>query len=136
MRVQLAGTTLEASFDTAASVALRNDAVARLGDTLPAVRATSFVKRSLFDRWQTANPDWPVLRNVGIVAAIDAIRVPSVALGPWALGPQWFTTRPGDDVFEGETIALKLGASAFSRCSVELDYPRQRIASESSNTSP
>jgi hypothetical protein len=127
VRVELAGTALPASFDTAASVALQNDAVRRLGDGLPAVRATSFVKRSLFEQWQTANPGWPVLRSVGIVASIDAIRVPSVSLGQWALGPQWFTTRPGDDVFEGETIALKLGASAFSRCSVELDYPRQRI---------
>lgn len=134
VRVGIAGATMPASFDTAASVALAPEAVRRFGDALPAVRATSFVKRSLFERWQTDNPDWPTLRNVGIVASIDAVRVPNVALGPWSLGPQWFTTRPGDDVFEGDTIALKLGASAFQSSIVELEYPRLRLGLTNAGT--
>jgi hypothetical protein len=126
-RAQIAGTALTVSLDSAASVALRAEALDRFRDPLPAVRATSFVKRSLMEQWQTEHPDWPVLRNVGVVASIDAIRVPDVVIGTWSLGPQWCTTRPGDDVFEGETIALKLGASAFGHCRLELDYPRRRM---------
>jgi hypothetical protein len=127
VRVEIAGTAFTASLDSAASVALRPDAVRGFRDALPAVRATSFVKRSLFEHWQHEHPDWPLVRNAGVTASVDAVRVPSVAVGPWSLGPQWFTTRPGDDVFEGESISLKLGASAFERCVLELDYVRRRI---------
>jgi hypothetical protein len=126
-RIEIGGAVMNASLDSAASVVVRPDAVRRFADALPAVRATSFVKRSLFERWQSEHPDWPVLRNVGVVASVDAIRVPDVAVGPWPLGGQWLTTRPGDDVFEGESISLKLGPSAFERCVLELDYPRLRI---------
>jgi hypothetical protein len=127
VRAEIAGTMFEMSLDSAASVAVRSDAVRFFHDALAAVRATSFVKRSLFEHWQAEHPDWPVLRNVGVVPSVDAIRVPDVAVGPWSLGNQWFTTRPGDDVFEGEAIALKLGASAFAHSVVELDYPRLRV---------
>jgi hypothetical protein len=126
VRIEIAGAGVAASFDTAASVALRKGVLPRFGDALPALRATSFVKRALFERWQAEHADWPVVRNAG-TAGIDAIRVASVTIGPWPLGPQWFTTRPGDDVFEGDAIELKIGASAFLRYAAELDYPRMRL---------
>ncbi|HEY0382482.1 MAG TPA: hypothetical protein VGC72_09805 [Candidatus Elarobacter sp.] len=127
IRIDVGGTVVDASLDSAASVAVQPDAAGRFRDSLPAIRATSFVKRSLFDRWQTEHPDWTVLRNVGVAGSIDAIRAANVAIGRWPLGPQWFTTRPNDDVFEGETISLKLGASAFDRSVLELDYPQRRV---------
>ena len=117
------------SFDTAASVALNAGARVRIGDGLPAVRATSFVRRSVLDVWRGGHPDWPVLDDVSVQAGMAAIRVPSVRLGSIELGPVWFTTRPDDDVFDGElSLDGKLGAPAFFGRAVTLDYPRALLA--------
>jgi hypothetical protein len=125
--LQIGGTSRAASVDTAASVAFKPDAVARFGDGLPAVRATSFVRGSLLAAWHAQQPAWTVLRDVGATLAVDAIRVPSVRVGSHDLGPVWFTTRAGDDVFEGDALDLKLGAPAFFTRTVILDYRTARL---------
>ena len=127
VELKIGGTNHAASVDTAASVALKADAVARFGDGLTAVRATSFVRGSLLAAWHVQQPAWTVLRDVGATLAVDAIRVPSVRVGSHELGPVWFTTRAGDDVFEGDSIDLKLGAPAFFTRSVILDYRTARF---------
>ena len=122
------GSPRSMSFDTAASVALNATARARLGDG-PSVRATSFIRRSVLESWRTAHPDWRAISDVSVQAGMAAIRVPSVRLGSIELGPVWFTTRPGDDVFDGEPrLDGKLGAHAFSGRAVTLDYPRALLA--------
>jgi hypothetical protein len=125
--LQVGHTRYTASVDTAASVALKPDAVALFDDGLPAVRATSFVRSSLLAAWHAQRPTWPLLRDVGATLAVDAIRVPSVRVGARDLGAVWFTTRAGDDVFEGESIDLKLGAPAFFNHALTLDYPNARL---------
>jgi hypothetical protein len=123
------GTAHVMSFDTAASVALNPAARDRIDGGLPALRATSFIRRSLLAAWRSAHPDWPALDDVSVQAGMAAIRVPSLRLGSIELGPVWFTTRPGDDVFEDEAnLDGKLGASAFSGRAVTLDYPRALLA--------
>jgi hypothetical protein len=128
--VTIAGSPHSMSFDTAATIALNQPARRRFLDELPNVRATSFVKRSVLVAWRAKNPDWAVFENVGFEPGITAIRVPSVRLEAIALGPVWFTTRPGDDVFDGPDASLdgKLGANAFSERVVTLDYPRGVLA--------
>jgi hypothetical protein len=123
------GTARTMSFDTAASVALSESGRARLHEPLPPVRATSFVRRAVFDAWRGAHPDWPTLDDVSVIPQVAAIRVPSVRLGALDLGPVWFTTRPDDDVFGGTaSIDAKLGANAFAGRIVTLDYPRALLA--------
>ena len=123
------GTAHVMSFDTAASVALNAAARARIGDDLPAVSATSFIRRSVLDAWRRAHPDWPALDDISVQSGMAAIRAQSVRLGSIDLGPVWFTTRPNDDVFEGEpSLEGKLGASAFFGRAVTLDYPRALLA--------
>ena len=128
--VTVGGVVHVMAFDTAATVALGERGMARLGGALPAVRATSFVKRSVLAAWRAKHPDWPVVEDVSSTAGISAIRVPAVELDAIALGPVWFTTRPGDDVFEGADAALdgKLGANAFGDRVVTIDYPRGILA--------
>jgi hypothetical protein len=123
------GETRTMSFDTAATVALNERARARFGDSLPAVRATSFIRRAVLDALRVAHPDWPALDDVSVQPGIAAIRVPSVRIGTVELGQVWFTTRPDDDVFDGEpTLVGKLGANAFVNRVVTVDYPAGLLA--------
>jgi hypothetical protein len=117
------------SFDTAATVALNEGARTRLADALPAVRATSFIRRAVLDALRVAHPDWPALDDVSVQPGIAANRVPSVRVGTVELGQVWFTTRPDDDVFDGEpTLVGKLGANAFVNRVVTVDYPAGLLA--------
>jgi hypothetical protein len=50
------------------------------------------------------------------------IRVPAVSAGGVAFRDVWFSTRPNDDVFQGDTVDVKLGPSAFGNCAVTIDY--------------
>ncbi len=127
--IAIGGGALAASLDIAATVALTETARTLVESGPRAVRATSFVRRKTFAAWQRAHPQWHVLRDVSPNAGIDAIRVPAVQLGPIDLGTAWFTTRPGDDVFEGDDdIDAKLGAPAFYGRTVSLDYPAGVLA--------
>jgi hypothetical protein len=117
------------SFDTAATVALNERARSRLADALPAVRATSFIRRAALDALRVAHPDWPAVDDVSVQPRMAALRVPSVRIGTVDLGPVWFTTRPDDDVFDGEPkLVGKLGANAFVNRVVSVDYPRAVLA--------
>ena len=109
--VVVVGDLLKMDLDTAASVA----------DKRGFVRATSFIPRSRFDKWRTAHPDWNVQ---AISTGVDRIDVPEVNFGHYPLGGVSFTTRPNDDVFEGESVDGKLGSNAFAFSVLMLDYVR------------
>ena len=130
-RVDLAvgGAAIAASFDIAATVALTETARQLIDSRSPAVRATSFVRRKTLAAWKNVHAEWLLLHDVSTNPGIEAIRVPSVQLGPLDLGESWFTTRPDDDVFEGDDdIDAKLGAPAFYGRVVTLDYPAGLLA--------
>jgi hypothetical protein len=98
-----------------------------LGDGLPAVRGTSFVRRDLAALWHHRHPHWRFVADGGQSDGTDLIRVPQVQLGAGTLSNVWFSTRPHDDVFEGDAVAGKLGGTAFVGKMFILDYPK-RIA--------
>lgn len=123
VRVEIDGERLDMSFDIAATVALTETAVRRLNDSLPPVRATSFVTSATARRWRERHPDWPIVDDASVHPDIVLVRVPRVGLEGVQLGPVWFSTRHADDVFEGETVAGKLGANAYDGRIVVLDYP-------------
>ena len=54
--------------------------------------------------------------------AVDRIVVPSVRFGSEELENVAFTTRPHDDVFQGEDLRGKLGANAYGNRVVVIDY--------------
>jgi hypothetical protein len=111
------------SVDTAASVAYKP---ANTGEAF--VSATSFIRRAAFERWRASHPRWRVERNVAVTAGIDQITVPRLHVGTAEFADVAFTTRPGDDVFEGEPhLDGKQGSNAFHRSLVLIDYPKARI---------
>ncbi len=116
--VAVAGENLTMTFDIAASVAMNSNT---------AVRATTFVPQALLDRWHRTHPDWRFARNVGVPQGIDRIVVPEMRAGSVVLRNVECTTRPGDDVFEGEDVNGKLGANAFAGCVAILDYRTSRL---------
>lgn len=121
--VTIAGEPLAMSLDIAASVALK----AGSGST---VSATSFVRRATLERWHSSHPDWTVERGVSTLAGIDRIVVPELRAGSAVFTAVAFTTRPGDDVFEGGDLAGKLGANAYAGRIVTIDYPNARLRIE------
>ena len=116
------GRSLRAAFDTAATVALRPAVAASLRDGWADVRATSFVTQALAARWHAAHPGWRFVHEASVAQGVDLINVPEVDAGPVRFRNVWFSTRPGDDVFEGEAVSVKLGPSAFGKERVILDY--------------
>jgi hypothetical protein len=132
MHIGIAGTSYRAALDTAASVALSPAAVQRLGDGLPPIRAASFVPKRTFDAWHAAHPDWMYIPNAGAGGGVSLIRVPEVRAARIMFHDVWFSTRPNDDVFQCDTVDLKLGPTAFSRCAVTIDYVHDAAAFECS----
>lgn len=115
--VRVDGETLQASFDIAASLAT--------GKTPSDVRATSFVTAATFDKWSGAHPEWTARTYPG---GVRAIFVPDVSVGETTFTNVEFSTRPNDDVFEGQDLQLKLGANAFADSVVTIDYTTARLA--------
>jgi hypothetical protein len=109
--VVISGDVIPMTLDTAASV------VPKPGD----IAATSFVTRAQFAKWHAAHPEWNV-KSVSM--GVDAIDVPDVRVAGVPLGGVTFTTRPNDDVFEGESVAGKLGSNAFVARELIIDYTR------------
>lgn len=123
VRVRIEERTLAMSVDTAASVAYKQ---ANTGEAF--VSATSFIRRDAFERWHAAHPEWRLERNVAVTGGIDQITVPRLNVGTTAFADVAFTTRPDDDVFEGEPhIDGKLGSNAYHRSLICIDYPKERI---------
>jgi hypothetical protein len=120
--VAAGGETLLVSIDIAASIA---DSA-----TPSNVAATSFVRRAVFERWRTAHPQWRVDSGVGSLPGIDRIVVPQLVAGQVLFTNVAFTTRPNDDVFEGDDVAGKLGANAYAGRIVTIDYPNARLRVE------
>lgn len=123
VNVRIAGQQFLASLDTAATVALSPaglSAMPRGG----AVRATTFATSALVAQWRAQHPKWPYVANAGRQSDISAIMIPVVEAGDVRFVNVWVTTRPGDDVFEGEREKIKLGPTAFGCCTLTIDYRR------------
>jgi hypothetical protein len=122
VQVGIAGTGYAMNFDTAATIALNEQTLTALHDGWAPVRATSFLRSDVMKRLHETHPRWPYVARAG-ADGIAMLRVPRVTIGTFIAQNVWFSTRPGDDVFEGETVAGKIGPTAFSQSSVTLDYP-------------
>lgn len=109
--IAIDGKTYHAALDTAATVALADRTM-----------AASFIPRRTLDAWHAAHPGWQYVADAGASSGVSLIRVPEVRAGRVTFRNVWFSTRPGDDVFQGETVDAKLGPTAFGNCAVTIDY--------------
>jgi hypothetical protein len=83
----------------------------------------------LISHWHDAHPNWAVLDNAdGLIGPKRAIRVPSVEIGGWAVGPVWFVERPNanfeqvmSSMMDG-TVHGAIGANVLSSFRMTLDY--------------
>jgi hypothetical protein len=130
--ITIDGKAYRAALDTAASVTLSQRTVSSLNDGLPLVRAASFIPRRTLDAWHAAHPDWAYIGDAGITRGVALIRVPQVRAGRVTFREVWFSTRPGDDVFQGQTVDAKLGPTAFGHCALTIDYVHDFAAFECS----
>jgi hypothetical protein len=128
------GESLPFLFDTGATL--------RLGDAIPAgleggpgERATSFIVASVFDRWRTGHPDWPVIEQAdnGVEHIIE---VPVVEIAGHEVGPVWFTRRADPNFHEWMSQLLDrrvegaLGGSLFRFFTLRADYPNGTVSFE------
>lgn len=128
--IAIDGKTYLAALDTAATVALSQRTVAELNDGIPQVRATSFIPRRTLDAWHAAHSDWTYIADAGYGKGVSMIRVPEVRAGRVLFRNVWFSTRPDDDVFQGDSVDAKLGPTAFGSCAVTIDYVHDQAVFE------
>lgn len=127
------GEVLPFLLDTGARVHLSEEAHAVFDDGEPAIRATSFITETVFERWRRRHPDWPVIDNADrTVAGEPMIRVPEVTLAGHTVGPVWFTRRPDRSFHEfmarmmDRRVEGALGGSLFHYFVMSVDYPGAR----------
>jgi len=132
---EIAGETLPFLFDTGATLALSDDALARLGDGGAKVRGTSFITAEVFDRWRAKHPEWRVLeRAEDNPGAAPIIEVPELTIAGHTVGPVWFTRRPDSAFHEfmsqwmDRQVEGALGGNAFRWFRIDVDYPGARAS--------
>lgn len=132
IQAEVDGQVLDLLFDTGATVLLTEPGLQGLDDAGPAERATSFVVRSIFDRWRTDHPDWRVIENADRMAGDPMIEVPTVGIGELTVGPVWFTARDDPNFHDfmsqwmDRRVEGALGGSALRYLRVTVDYPGAR----------
>ncbi|MBJ6765069.1 hypothetical protein JGU66_30265 [Myxococcaceae bacterium JPH2] len=131
IQIKVDGETLDLLFDTGASVLLTQGAQDALADGRPADRATSFITRSVFERWHQHHPEWRVVEDADRrVPHSSLIEVPSLEVAGHTVGPVWFTTRADPNFHQGmsqfmdKTVEGALGGSALGYFRVTVDYPQ------------
>lgn len=126
--LQIDGVTIDVLFDTGATVKLTRDAVAAVGDGRPALRAASFMVRSVCDGWRAKHPDWRALEAADSATGDTMVEVPAVGVAGFVVGPVWFTCR--DDKSFHETLSPVMdrkvdgavGGNVLRGFRVTLDY--------------
>jgi hypothetical protein len=128
--IEIAGERLDMLLDTGATLTLSPEGLAALGEG-PAQRATSFITRSISEKWRAAHPDWRVIEKAEKGTGAAIIEVPRVKLGQHEVGPVWFSVR-GDDNFHKYMSSMMdaqvegaIGGSAFRYLIMSVDYPHE-----------
>jgi hypothetical protein len=131
--VRIDGESIDVLLDTGASARLSTRAAAVLGDHAGVDVGTSFIIRSILERWRTAHPDWSVIPAADDRGGQRMIEVPAVRIGGVEVGPVWFTERPDANFVEmmsqmtDRTVRGALGGSALKYLRVVLDYPGAKM---------
>jgi hypothetical protein len=131
LEIVVAGEPLQMLFDTGARATLAAGAAAVLDRPVGTRVGTSFITRSVFERWAARHPDWRVIRDGDRVidGSLPMIEVPHISIGGLTTGPVWFTQRRDDDfrVFMSSMMDAPIdgaiGGSALRLLRITIDYP-------------
>ena len=130
IQVTIDGESLDLLFDTGAMTKLSDTALNALKDQRAAVRATSFITTSIFEKWRKAHPDWRVIESADLPLNEPMIEVPAVTLGGYTVGPVWFTRRADKNFHEfmsrfmDKRVEGAIGGNALRHFQVTVDYPQ------------
>jgi len=129
IQIEVAGETIDLLLDTGASNLLSESALKQIGDGRPALRATSFLTQSVFEKWKKAHPDWRVLENIKALTGDAMIEVPKVKIAGFTVGPVWFTVQSDESIHKAMDSLMDkppqgaLGGSALHYLRVTVDWP-------------
>lgn len=128
IQAEVDGQTLDLLFDTGAQSPLTPEAIAVMGPGGD-LRASSFIRREVFDRWRANHPDWQWIEKGEAGMRMDLIRAANVRVAGLDTGPAWFAARPDKNFTEwmaqwmDKPIDGALGASALHPFRIVADYP-------------
>lgn len=137
LTIQVAGEDLNMLLDTGATA--HQTAIGSKATGEPAVRGegvTSYITRSMFERWHKDHPEWRVVDKgddlFGPEHIMRIIEVPSVQVAGWTIGPVWFTERPDASFHEfmaqwmDEKPEGAAGGNIFGHFVMTVDYPNAK----------
>lgn len=131
IQVVVDGEILDLLFDTGAHTPLTPLAHATIGDGRAAIRSTSFISNSIFQKWKIAHPNWRVIDKAEMGSGEAMIEVPEVTIAGYSVGPVWFTRRADKNFHEfmsqwmDRRIEGALGGNALRFFRIVVDYPQQ-----------
>lgn len=130
IQITIDGEPTDLLFDTGASTVLTDEALISLNDKRRAVRATSFITASVFEKWRKKHPEWRVVETAEKGSGQSMVEVPQILVAGYAVGPVWFTRRPDKNFHEymsqwmDKRIDGALGGNALRFFRITVDYPR------------
>ena len=131
--INVDGQAIDVLLDTGASAKLTSGAAAVFGYEAGTSVGTSFVIRSIFDKWKAAHPQWRTIPNADARGGFAMIEVPKLEVGGIETGPVWFTMRPDPNFLEfmsqmtDQTVSGAIGGSALKYLHLVLDYPGAKM---------
>ncbi|MBF5046449.1 hypothetical protein FGE12_28810 [Aggregicoccus sp. 17bor-14] len=135
IQVQVDGEPLDLLFDTGAQTRLTADAAKAL-KVAAGERATSFITKSVAERWRSRHPDWRYVEAAEAGTGAPMIQVPHLSVAGHEVGPVWFTLRPDRAFHEymaqwmDKPTEGALGGSALHYFRITVDYPGARALFE------
>jgi hypothetical protein len=129
IEVAINGEKIDLLFDTGASTQLSEMALTTLNDKRPAIRATSFIAASIFEKWHTQHPEWRVIEKAEQGSKEAMIEVPEITVAGYTVGPIWFTRRADKNFHEymsqwmDKRVEGALGGNALRFFRITVDYP-------------
>ncbi len=130
LNIKVKGQVIPVLFDTGASAYLSDNAKKQLKVTASKV-GTSFMAASVFDKWRSENPDWPVIDGADRMAKEAMILVPEVEIDGKKVGPVWFTRRQDKNFHQFMSSMMDtqvdgaIGGSLLQYTHIVVDYPNE-----------
>ncbi|WP_155995090.1 hypothetical protein [Tuberibacillus calidus] len=132
IQAKIDGETLDFLFDTGATVYLTDHALETLNNGDEVFRGTSFITRSIFEKWRVKHPEWTVIEQADRIGNEALIKVPMVEVAGLQVGPVWFTRRNDANFHEAmsqwmdKKVEGALGGSVFKYFTIIIDYPNAK----------
>ncbi len=126
--------TLSFLLDTGAQVNLSDQARKTVHSDSPI--ATSFIIKSVYDKWRNAHPDWQIIEKADESSRNPSpmIRVPKVRIGSKKFGPVYFTVRADtnfqrlSELYMDQPVQGAIGGNCLSLLhQITIDYQSEYL---------